>query len=533
MIFFINAQMPEKKSGIEHAQLKRLKLFNKMHREARIVLRDWSPETHRLTALAGIDDEHVISMFDYYQQSMHVEDKIVTPPDLDLGVENLKFSSDFDHQHYLAETIDGQLVARINVDIKDDHVLSTELFDGFGNLYRVDHYDSRGFISLSQWYTPDNQIGTEEWKTPEGRVAIEAFTRKNAQGEMKQSAWKLTTQAGKVYQFDTIEELTKHFFDDLNNDFWSETQPNIYILDRDHLGDWALLNMEKPAYRVIHLHNSHATDAQNPMHSTLNQHYEFALKSMDRYDAFISATKKQTQDVRARFQPKTHLFTIPVGTVPEQLLNSKRVAVKERQFGKIVAFARIAWEKHLDDLVRAVALVHQVVPEVTLDLYGYADGSNNYEARRLVEEVIEANQLEDVVKLKGYTTDIDKVENNAMMFGLTSRMEGFNLAVMEGIAHGLISFSYDVNYGPNEIVEDGVNGKVVPYGDYEALAQAMIKVLKDPQLAQKYSTGAYDSAERYSDENVWHAWEELLQDAENCWPNKLKAMPEYRGEVRK
>lgn len=74
---------------------------------------------------------------------------------------------------------------------------------------------------------------------------------------------------------------------------------------------------------------------------------------------------------------------------------------------------------------------------------------------------------------------------------------------------------------------------MVPYGDYEALAQAMIKVLKDPQLAQKYSTGAYDSAKRYSDENVWHAWEELLQDAENCWPDKLKAMPEYRGEVRK
>ncbi|MCZ3394099.1 glycosyl transferase family 1, partial [Enterococcus faecium] len=115
-------------------------------------MRDWSPETHRLTALAGIDDEHVISMFDYYQQATHVENKIVTPPDLDLGVENLKFSSDFDHQRYLAETIDGQLVARINVDIKDDHVLSTELFDGFGNLYRVDHYDSRGFISLSQWY---------------------------------------------------------------------------------------------------------------------------------------------------------------------------------------------------------------------------------------------------------------------------------------------------------------------------------------------------------------------------------------------
>lgn len=533
MIFFINAQMPEKKSGIEHAQLKRLNLFNKMKQDARIVLRDWSSETHRLIELAGIDDDHVISMFDYYQNAMHVERQLVTPTDLDLGVMNLEFKPDYENKRYLAETIDGQLVARINVDMESDRVLSTELFDGFGNLYRVDHYDNRGFVSLSQWYTPDNQVGTEEWKTPSGRVAIEAFTKKNARGEMKQSAWKLTTQDGKVYQFDTIEEFTKHFFDDLNNDFWSDERPNIYILDRDHLGDWALLNMEKPAYRVVHLHNSHASDAQEPMHSILNQHYEYALNSMDRYDAFISATKKQTKDVRARFHPKTRLFTIPVGIVPDQLLNSERVPVKKRQFGKIVAFARIAWEKHLDDLVRAVAIVHQAVPEVTLDLYGYADGSNNFEARRLVEEVIKENQLEDVVKLKGYTTDIDAVENNAMMFGLTSRMEGFNLAVMEGIAHGLISFSYDVNYGPNEIVEDGVNGNVVPYGDYEAMAQAMIKVLKDPELAQKYSTGAYDSSERYSDKNVWRAWRKLLKDAEERWPDKLKAMSEYRGEVRK
>lgn len=70
---------------------------------------------------------------------------------------------------------------------------------------------------------------------------------------------------------------------------------------------------------MIHLHNSHASDAQAPMDSTLNQHYEFALRSMDRYDAFISATQKQTADVQERFHPHTRLFTIPVGIVPEQL----------------------------------------------------------------------------------------------------------------------------------------------------------------------------------------------------------------------
>lgn len=529
MIFFINAQMPEKKSGIEHAQIKRINLFKKMKQDARIILRDWSAETHRLTKLVGIDDEDFISMFDYYQNAMHVMRQVVKPDDLDFGVSDLKIVNDLDQKRYLAETQDGQLVARINVDLEDDHVLSTELFDGFGNLYRVDQYDYRGFVSMSQWYTPDNQVGTEEWKTPEGKTVIEAFTKKNARGEMKQSGWKLTDKTNRVYQFDTIEELTKHFLDDLNEEFWSNDHPNIFILDRDHLGDWALLNLKKPAYRVIHLHNSHASDAQDPMNSILNQHYEYALNSMDRYDAFISATKKQTEDVKKRLNPQIKMFTIPVGIVPDQLLNGKRVPVKDRQFGKIVAFARIAWEKHLDDLVRAVAIVHQEIPQVTLDLYGYADGSNNYEAKRLVEEVIKDNNLEDVVKMKGYTTDIDQVENNAMMFGLTSRMEGFNLAVMEGIAHGLISFSYDVNYGPNEIVEDDVNGNVVAYGDYKAMASAMIKVLKDPKLAQRYSTGAYDSAERYSDANVWRAWEQLLQDAESTWSAKVNAMPENQG----
>lgn len=160
-----------------------------------------------------------------------------------------------------------------------------------------------------------------------------------------------------------------------------------------------------------------------------------------------------------------------------------------------------------------------------MDLYGYADASDNFKARKAVEDAIKEYHLEGVVQMKGYTTDIDAVQNQAMMFGVTSRMEGFNLAVMEAISHGLIAFTYDVNYGPNEIVQDDINGNVVPFDDYQAMGKAMIKVLRDEKLAQQYSTGAYDSAKRYSEENVWKAWKKLLDDADAVWPNKLKAMP--------
>ncbi len=530
MNFFINATMPDHKSGIEHAQLKRLMLFNDHQTDSRIVLREWDPIAHLNANAAGISDEQLINMFDYFQEATAVQAKPVSVGDIDFGVFNTNVIDDPANKRFLVTDPAGKLVARVNYDANDaQRVRSTELFDGFGNLYQVAHYDSRGFVSLIQWYTPDNKIGTETWLTPTGRVALETFNKHTMthNNDLIKTGWRLIEADGTVMQFDTIEELTLHFFDRLNDDFWSAEMPNVFILDRAHLGDWGLLHLKKPAYTVMHLHNSHAGDAQDPMHSMVNNHYEFALNTLDQFDAVVSATHKQTHDLQLRFAPKTHLFTIPVGVVPERLLNAPRVPVAARTFGKVIAFARIAWEKHLDDLVRAVGIVKREFPEVTLDLYGYADPTNDYKARKAVENAIAEYGLGDAVQLKGYTTDIDAVENEAMMYGLTSRMEGFNLAIMEAISHGLISFSYDVNYGPNEIVQDGVNGNVVAYEDYQALADAMLQVLRDPELAQRYSTGAYASAARYSEANVWAAWRELLDDAKATWPAKLAAMPNH------
>lgn len=527
MNFFINASMPKQKSGIEHAELARFRLFNAHKVEARIVIRDWDPQLHVHAKEAGIADRQLIGMFDYFQEALMVESKMVYAADLDFGVLNTHVQHEENRD--LVLTSRGQLVARINLNANRT-VQSVELFDGFNNLFRVDHYDSRGFVSLTQWYTPDNKIGTETWQTPAGKTVLETFNKDDAVGKRQKSGWRLIDKDGKVRQFDTIERLTKHFFDLLNDEFWSEARPNIFVLDRAHLGDWGLLHLREPAYTVFYLHNSHAGDSQNPMHSILNNFYEFGMNAMNGYDAVVSATHKQTRDVRERFSPKTKLFTIPVGVIPDQELEKPRIPVAQRQFGKMVVFARIAWEKRLDDLVRAIGIVHQEIPDVSLDLYGYADPSDDFKARREVEAVIKDGHLEKVVTFKGYTTDVAEVENKAMMYGLTSRMEGFNLGIMEAISHGLIGFTYDVNYGPNEIIEDGINGRVVPNGDYEQLAEAMLKVLRDPELAQQYATGAYDSASRYSATNVWQAWQALLDDAQAKWPAKLKALPMFANE---
>ncbi|MCM0582648.1 glycosyltransferase [Weissella diestrammenae] len=528
MIFHINATMPDHKSGIEHAEIKRFNLFKHFNVAQRLVLREWDPNGHVNVNAAGISDDELINMFDYFQGTAHVEAQQLTAEMLDFGVSQVSFVNEDEQSRFLVMSAQGQLVARVNYDkLRHQQVRSVELFDGYNNLFRVDHYDSRGFRSLLQWYSPDNKIELESWVTQDGTPVLEAYYKHTMadQTGLTKTSWHLHQVDGQVYQFDTIEALTTHFFDLINRDFWSIDHPNIFILDRAHLGDEGLLRLKQPAYTVMHLHNSHAGDAQEPMHSILNNNYEYAMNALNQYDSVVSATPQQTRDVKARFVPTNALFTIPVGIVDDALLNAKRVPVKARTFGKVIAFARIAWEKHLDDLVRAVGIVKKEFPEVTLDLYGYADGTDNFKARRAVEAAIAEYHLEDAVSMKGYTTDIDAVENDAMMYGLTSRMEGFNLAIMEAISHGLISFTYDVNYGPNEIVQDDVNGRIVPYENYQAMADAMLQVLRDEQLAQRYSDGAYDSAQRYSEKNVMAAWQALIDDAAMVWPAKLAASP--------
>ncbi|MCM0599458.1 glycosyltransferase [Periweissella fabalis] len=510
MIYFINFGMPDNKSGIEHAQLKRARLFDKNDTSYYFLTRDWFRDLHVTARTAGVDDAHMINMFDFYQHALIVEPKELHVNDIDFGLKNLSFTDETDNNRFIVKREDNRMVARVNYVHGIKEVFSVEMFDGFGNLYRVDFYDQRGFRSLSQWYTPDNKIGTEAWYTPSGEVVLRNFHRTNAVNEVEKTGWLLSEQGGHVHQFDTIDELFEFFLNQINE---QNDETNIFVLDRSLLADQALTRMRKQAFTVMHLHNSQAGDAQDPMNSVMNNNYEYALTNIDQYSAVVSATQKQAKDVIARFPGIRRNYTIPVGIVPDEMLNQKRIKTNERTFGKIVAVARIAYEKHLDDLVRAVAIAHAKVPEVTLDLYGYADSTNNYSEKKKVEATIKELGLEDVVTLKGYNSDVQSVLNDAQIFGLTSRMEGFNLAVMEATSHGVVGITYDVNYGPNEIVQDDINRYVVPFDDYKAMGEKMINVLTHKRTLQRLSTGAYDSAKRYSEENVWHAWKALLDDA--------------------
>ena len=83
--------------------------------------------------------------------------------------------------------------------------------------------------------------------------------------------------------------------------------------------------------------------------------------------------------------------------------------------------------------------------------------------------------------------------------------------MMEAMALGLPVVSTDCPCGgPSTLIEDGVNGLLVPVGDAYALADAFRKILSDPQYAQKLGDNAYKIVEELNPDKVNGEWRKYL-----------------------
>lgn len=159
----------------------------------------------------------------------------------------------------------------------------------------------------------------------------------------------------------------------------------------------------------------------------------------------------------------------------------------------IVSVGRLADEKNFPMLIRAF---NEVQKKVDSRLFILGDGYAENELKNLVSQL----DLVDKVIFTGFIDNPYAFVKIADLFVLTSNHEGFGNVLVESMACGTNVISTDCPGGPNEILEGGKWGRLVPVDDIASLSKAMIDSLTLPShlssedLEQRASVFSVDNA---------------------------------------
>ncbi|MBV0913476.1 glycosyltransferase [Anianabacter salinae] len=137
---------------------------------------------------------------------------------------------------------------------------------------------------------------------------------------------------------------------------------------------------------------------------------------------------------------------------------------------RILTVGRFKPQKNHPLLVKAFAKARQA-RAARLVILGTGESEDD------TRQAIAAAGLDDDILMPGFADDPAPYYQGADLFVLSSDYEGFGNVIVEALAEGVPVVSTDCPSGPAEILEDGRFGTLVPVGDAEALARAMIEAL--------------------------------------------------------
>lgn len=152
---------------------------------------------------------------------------------------------------------------------------------------------------------------------------------------------------------------------------------------------------------------------------------------------------------------------------------------------------RYSTQKSQDDLIRAMANVVDVIPNVQLFIVGW--GPREQEMRRLVR----ARNLEGHVSITGKVSSVEKYYAAADVFTLSSMWEGLPIALLEAMAAGLPVIATDVS-GVREVVQEGETGRLVSPDSPDEFATEMVEMASGPDR-EEYGMNGYQRAVKWFD----------------------------------
>lgn len=260
---------------------------------------------------------------------------------------------------------------------------------------------------------------------------------------------------------------------------WRTEVLHTHNLVAHYYGVWAAIGL--PVRRVINTRHGMGLWAASRLGERL---YKLAMLRTDYGVAVCEVARRRFISTGAF--PERKALTVPNGidlaTIRarsnadrQTLLQSLHIDPSCFVLGTV---GRLNDAKDQKTLLRAMRQLKEQQVRVALVVAG--DG----ELRGALEAQREQLELADTVVFLGQRSDVPQILAGLDAFILSSKTEGYSLALVEAAAAGLPIIATDVG-GNKEIVSDGVNGLLVPAGDPQALAQAVRFLVADPERSAR------------------------------------------------
>ena len=218
------------------------------------------------------------------------------------------------------------------------------------------------------------------------------------------------------------------------------------------------------------------------------------------------AVVMQSEGFRAwarRFVQDENVYVIP-NPVEKPLTQSRRSFARTDVGMSIGAMGRLTGVKGYDLLLRAFAQFADKYPAWSLVILGEG------EERAVLERLVEEFGLKDQVHLPGCVRDPTPILRGLDIFVMSSHYEGSSNALLEAMACGLAVISTDTS-SARDVIQDDVNGILVPPNNVKALASAMEGLMNDPAKRKRIGVKAVEVMNRFNIDRVMGMWGHVLR----------------------
>lgn len=269
-------------------------------------------------------------------------------------------------------------------------------------------------------------------------------------------------------------------------------RPDVMVANMGHTNLVALLARwlaRAPTRLVLTEHLAAAPTAED----FKDRVYRILAKMVYRYaDSVVAVSKGVADSLVANVGlPKGSIDVIYNPVLAKQYWQALEVPVEHPWFGAdeppvVLGVGRLATQKDFPTLIRAFARVRET-RKARLMILG--EGPE----RSALESLIGELGLDGSVLLPGFASNPVALMAGSAVFALSSVREGLPTVLIEALASGVPVVSTDCESGPREILQEGRLGLLVPVGDVEALAAAIVEALDsvpeevEPEVLEVYT----------------------------------------------